>query len=319
MENLADRFDWSERPESFVLIAQWSSRTAEFARWRARSAYTPDVVIKAPHRVRRLDEVRLPHERLELFQQFAAPLDQDAGIHVARGRGWLAEPALFAMNHIEGVELGKLLTQWDRDTNVELMRRRVWSCGKFLARVHSLTAVDGGHRDIGAVQDACAVHNRIACGLLRPDLRAERVGTELVLGERYGDFAPYNLRITPEGEMWLFDPPGGSRFAPIQQDIACFLHAVRRDLARRDPSMGGPPTSELSRVLCTAFLHGYAESSTVSICSPGSLSVIRLYDTHRRVGLARKRTRERRYIAAARILASLCRPSGAHEPPRSWS
>lgn len=313
INTLADRFEWTDRPERFDLIARWRSRTAEFARWRGRGASLPDVVIKAPFRFNSVADVRAAHERLRQFQGVAAPHDSSVGIYVTHGRGWFGDPPLLCMDYIGGVELGKLITEWNSTTDFDLMRTRMRSCGRFLAQVHNLTLVEGSSGEGGALRLARALHDRVAYGLLRPDLRAARLGDQLSLAERYGDFAPYNLRVTENDQMWLLDPPTGAHYAPVQQDLACFLHALDRDVVRKDRLAGGPPETDIRRELHGSFLRGYSDRARVAVLSAASLDVIRLYDTHRRIGLVRKRSRDRRFVDAARMLGSLRHRTGHKE------
>jgi hypothetical protein len=211
------------------------------------------------------------------------------GIRVAPPLGWHDSPPAVCLGRIEGHDLGRLLREGDPNSTsafVPVMQL----CGEALGIFHSGMALEEGLVDEallrGDVQKAAAAVRVTPWFLDRLDLTG-------ATARRYGDFAPYNIRIDSGGDPWIIDQPSSPAADLVHRDVAWFLFNVERRLgweAAKDKVGFEKARSDL----VYAFHEGYARTGPVPLDSPADRSLLALYRAHRSVWTARRRLRQRK-------------------------
>ena len=128
---------------------------------------------------------------------------------------------------------------------------------------------------------------------IRSDL-ARTLDTEKLIAPRYGDFAPYNVRIDPAGQAWLLDQPAPRSLDLIHRDVAWYTFALLRNVGR-DADPGSEEVLAARDRLVAAFVAGYARTGPSSMGSPQDQLLLSLHYAHFFLWAAKRRWRQRRY------------------------
>lgn len=177
-------------------------------------------------------------QEFSFLRDAAARVTGAAGLEVARPVAWLPAIGGIVTAHIEGRPLAALLADpaVPPDRKEQLCRR----AGALLARIHGpVTPVEGERFEFAPVLDAIrreledfpSEARKRLCDRLEP-LAARLAPTECELRPGHGDYAPFNLMVTPQG-LAAFDPSfhrafsrPGNRSTPAE-DLARFAATLR--------------------------------------------------------------------------------------------
>lgn len=232
------------------LVAEWSSRTARFSRYRAADGGPSDVVVKVCERWSEAD-VRTS---VESARRLAAHRGA-ASARVLRFVAWSPAPPALVSAFVPGEELRRLVRQARQEGDLAAASRWVRAAGGLLGGAHGAPPPPGV-RAKSARQ-----------ALRRPVLSA-------------GDFAAYNFRLDERGEPVYMEPPSRLRLASAYRDLAWFLASI-------DPP--SPPPFHRGR-LARDVLAGYAASAGRRWTALDELFLRLHVETRRRAKRTRRRS-----------------------------
>jgi hypothetical protein len=304
---MQERFGWTERAPWYEIVARWKSRTAILYRCRGEGGH-PDVVVKV---MQRPDDGSAVAHTYDVMARFCGRLASVApsGLRIPSPLGWSADPPSICGPFVEGTDLKLLLVG---GAPLGELVHTVEGCGRVLGVFHSgfapPTELQGRARDEAArsLRDA-------ASGLFVGPSRLTAASERMEVALRYGDFAPYNFRVTSDGELCLLDAATAQVYEAVHRDVATFLFELRKLVREGGRGFGWRDRHERAATLRRAFQAGYATTGPAALASPGDQMLISLFDGRLAIGRARKRFRRRRFAEAAGYFA---RWSGA--TLRAW-
>ncbi len=195
------RFGWEEDPEGLVVEEQWASHTSVLYKLvRPGGA----VVLKVG-REWTADRAREVYEDLRRLESLLAA-EEEVRIAVPGVLGWDDDPPSICLRYVAGEDLGRLLRRREGYRS-PLVERAVEQCGAALGLFHTAEADAAG--EVAPIEEDRVRRRlrRMARQLLLKAGVVESMAPGLVVSRRYGDFAPYNIRITDGGSVWLLDHP----------------------------------------------------------------------------------------------------------------
>jgi hypothetical protein len=212
----------------------------------------------------------------------------EANIPASHGLRPLAafeDPAMIVTPYVEGEDLVSIMRR-PEDPAWRWMADWMNRAGAMLAAYHLSSAPPGTSAIEEAKEDArdAARHVRARVGIV--DQLARNVDIEFRCRPSYGDFGPGNLLGTPQGELYLLDPPVGPPYALVHRDLGNFVFELRRQLAGRGFTPH-PPLHGRFPQLHSSFLTGYSEAGEP--LNEQDLGLITLFESRRALGMARKR------------------------------
>jgi hypothetical protein len=211
-----------------------------------------------------------------------------AEMKIAPPLGWNDRPALVCLGRIAGEDLGRLLRASD-PPGATAYDPVVRACGTALGLFHSGMTEESeapGEPAIRTDVEKLATAVRIKPWFL------EEIDLPRSMARRYGDFAPYNVRIEPGGQAWIIDQPSSPEMDLVHRDVAWFLFNLERRLGW-DVSTDKAGFDEARSGLVAAFHDGYRVSGPAPLDSPADRSLLALYRAHRGLWTARRRFRQR--------------------------
>lgn len=229
---------------------------------------------------------------------FGGVLDMnEADLRVAPALGWHGEPPAICLKRIAGDDLGRLLRSSDAATAAEHVTI-VRACGEALGLFHREMPADPD--DPGKTDARSDLVGMARAIRVRPWFLDE-IDLDVAMARRYGDFAPYNIRVDGQGGGWIIDQPSAPVREPVHRDVAWFLFNVERRLGWDVPTQ--PAQLDQARsALRASFLEGYRQSGPVPLDTPADRSLLALYRAHRSLWTARRRFRQGEFREVAAYL-----------------
>ena len=285
---MSDRFGWDESLAGLKAVRDWESRTAILYKLEGGPGTQP-VVLKVgkdwtPEKAREV------YDDLRSLEDLFNESDQ-VQINLPKVRGWSESPASVCFDFIEGEDFSQRLSRRAGYLSAEV-ERAMDECGAAIGLFHS-----AGLEAAEAVADIDEMKQRlIAMGrkvLIDPGVITPMDLTGKI-SRKYGDFAPYNIRLTDDGRVWILDQPSSHAYAPIHRDVAYFLYRVERRLGRYEPDY--PDEMKATQAhLEKIFLQAYARTGPSSLDSPDDETLFAVYLSHKNLRTARKRFNQRRF------------------------
>jgi hypothetical protein len=275
------------------VIENWTNRSASFWRCACESTSLGEVIVKTDSAWARPDP-RIVHNRtLRLESLLAEQGVMEVG--VPRVLGWQSDPPAILMEHITGTNLSKLVRSAAPD-DTDLMDRLlqiISSCGRALGALHRHGQVEDSAEMLAAAR--MDIH-RLVRRLMISRGKLYPLET-LTLAESYGDFALYNFIASPEGRLYLIDPPLQRTVSLVHKDVAQFLTEVRASLGASAIGRSNDMDRRLGQ-LREAFFEGYIQIGPVDLRTPENAWLVTLYETHRVLAKVAKGIRRRKYRRA---------------------
>ena len=285
LESLQSKFDWPDQAQTFESVDQWE---------RTRSGTVFFRMIGAPSGPEVLVKIGTGWDQREAENSYRAMLGladaiSDADIeggHAIRPLAWAPSPPAVVLPYVPGTDLVTLLRQPD-SAEWEHMTSWMHRAGALLAAYH-LAHATPSNADIAPADEEMLEAGR------RMRIPASTIGNVLNQVDwrhrcalSFGDFGPGNLLGTPEGDLYLLDPPEHPSLAVIHKDLGNFLFELRRQLAGRGYTRTRPVGGQFDKFR-TELLAGYAEHSSTGL-GPCDEALITLFEMRRARGMARKR------------------------------
>lgn len=179
----------------YVLVDEWSSRTARFSRYRSSTRRPADLVVKVCERWSEID-VRTSFESARRL----AALQCEGGARVLEFIAWSSVPPALVSEFVDGEELGELVQRTEA-LRAEDLGSWMFAAGDLLGNAHALSVPADAKPKSG-----------------------ERVFRRPVLCA--GDFAAYNFRVDREGRLVYMEPTSKLRVVSAYRDLAWFLGSV---------------------------------------------------------------------------------------------
>lgn len=247
------------------------------------------------------DTAQRVYEDLTALSAMFASTDQ-VSIRVPKIMGWHDSPPSVSLAFVEGEDLSQLLSRREGYMSSEV-ERAMSEIGAALGVYHSEEVKEAAKRkhlfDIAEIRRSIVRMARkvgIRNPLLPPDL-------ETVVARRYGDFAPYNIKIASDGTVWLLDQPSDLTMAPTHHDVSYFLGRVEGRLGR-DESGSRSSLRAVQTRLEETFMNAYDKTAPRPLRSDEDQALIATYRAHRSLMTARKRFTQSRYTEILRYLRS---------------
>jgi hypothetical protein len=296
IDDLATRFSW-EGWSGYDVVRVWDSRTAVLHHIVPLNGGTSRVLkvgtLWKKEKAREVYE-DLAHLR-EVFTSNPA-----VELQVPEAFGWHDSPPCVCVEYVPGVDLTAALSETSGPATADL-GRIVDACGAALGAFHKAYSFDPDAADAPLSRRKLERIARTMAGRVgvKPEL-VEGIDWSRLASRRYGDFAPYNLRVDRSGGIWVIDQPSGRSYAPVHRDVAYFLDRLDRVLARRGPSATDRWRTRAE--LETSLLSAYARTGPGMLDTPADKTLLSLYLTHKQIHTARKRLRRGRVRDVPRFL-----------------
>jgi hypothetical protein len=276
LRDLGERFTWSEPGAGFHRLDTWESRTSMLYKLAPESG-TPTVVVKVGKEWDRAKAEEVYHDLAELRALFDG--SDVVSLRVPRALGWHDSPPSVCVEYIDGDDLSGVLGR-SNGTSSEDVQAAMQACGAALGLFH--TAGQGGDQARARRQVADMARK------LRVDPSfIDDIDLVHLITRRYGDFAPYNMRVDRSGTIWVLDQPSGRQEAPVHRDVAYFLERVERRLDAGKEA--------LQDRLEDAFLEAYAATGPGPLDAMADRKLIAVYQSYKHLRTARKRIGQRRF------------------------
>lgn len=297
---MQQRWSWPERSTRYVPAGQWKSRTAMFYRCKG-SAGEPDVVVKVlPHP--RGNDVALLAEAMERLGRVLTS-NEGTAVHAPPLLGWAEAPPALCTRHIDGTDIFFMFKDLEHPAWGQVgwtYEEVVTECGRSLGAVHSAPREsEPGPSGSDRVALVDRDFESAASAVFAPRLRIEEMRPRLAIAPAFGDFGPHQFRLSREGVLFLLDPPLAGSWAPVHGDLARFVFGLTKILG--DASKKGMRRRRrLGPVLIDAFLAGYSETGPVDPRVPDERRLLGFYIGRAAAGIAHKRLKQGRLVAAGR-------------------
>lgn len=293
LKDTAERFDWPETADRYELAGSWASRTAEFYRCRGVPSGAPDLVLKVG-REWSPEEARSLHGAMEALESSLTGSGKTR-VRAPVALGWAEAPPSVCMGFLEGTSAGRILTDGDA------WRERPWrprdllaECGRALGAYHAADATGATAAEVEGDPELRAA----AATMLASRRLVARASRAIVVASRYFDIGPHQFLVTPQGDVFLLDPPVTPSSGPVQRDVARFLHGLHRTFDHGRSL--GRRRRRYESILREAFLGGYAQAGPTDPRRPADRWLIALYEGYDAAATTRRRMATRHYGHAAR-------------------
>jgi hypothetical protein len=238
---------------------------------------SPTVVLKVGKVWDRAKAEEVYHDLAELRDLFDG--NARVSLRVPRVLGWHDSPPSVCVEFIDGDDLSRVLGRAS-EASAEEVEAAMRACGAGLGLFH--TAGKGGDQARARRQLVDMAHKvRVDPSFI------DGIDLGHLVTRRYGDFAPYNMRVDGSGTIWVLDQPSGRMEAPVHRDVAYFLERVERRLGAGNPG--------LQDRLEDTFLASYATTGPGSLDDTADRKLIAVYQSYKHLRTARKRIGQRRF------------------------
>ncbi|MET0565126.1 MAG: hypothetical protein ABW021_01605 [Acidimicrobiia bacterium] len=284
-EDLAQSFETARDLGSLIPTGKFESHTSTFYELSALGDDAPTALIKVGGDWDQTEARRIYHDLVALSALLA---ENGSPLGVASPMGWHAAPPSICIEYVRGDDLGHLLRGANRDSAVEF-GPVIEACGRALGAFHSQSPVADLVPDPASMR--ADIESMAKTVMLRPWFLE---GVDLVdsTARRYGDFAPYNIRLDAGGRAWIIDQPSPPALEPVHRDVAWFLFNLERRLGWDTPDRGDALEEARGR-LAESFHNGYRRTGVVALNTPADHALLALYRSHRSLWTARRRLRQR--------------------------
>ena len=283
--DLAQSFETARVLTTLIPTGQFESHTSTFYELSAPGAEAPTALIKVGRDWDETEARRIYHDLLALSALLA---EDGSPVGIASALGWHAAPPSICIEYVAGDDLGRLL----RGANLDLAAEFgpvIEACGRALGAFHSHSPMEDLVPDPASMR--ADIESMAKALIVRPWFldHVDLVGST---ARRYGDFAPYNIRLGAADKAWIIDQPSLPALAPVHRDVAWFLFNLERRLGWDTPDRG--EGLEEARIrLAESFHFGYRRSGSVPLDTPADQALLALYRSHRSLWTARRRLRQR--------------------------
>jgi hypothetical protein len=280
-------FDWDDSLRHLELAREWESRTSILYKLDGGGG-SPSVVLKVgkdwtPEKAREV------YDDLRSLEDLFAESDK-VDINLPKVRGWSESPACVCFDFIEGEDFSQRLSRRAGYLSAEV-ERAMAECGAAIGLFHSAGLEAAASVNMDEMKRRLVAMGRKV--MIDQDVITPMDLTGLV-SRKYGDFAPYNIRLTDDGRVWILDQPSSHAYAPIHRDVAYFLYRVERRLGRYEPD--DPAEMKATQAhLEDVFLSAYASTGPSALDSPQDKTLFAIYLSHKNLRTARKRFNQRRF------------------------
>jgi len=283
--DLAQSFDTARDLATAIPTGRFVSHTSTFYELSAPEGDVPFALIKVGRAWDQTEARRIHDDLVDLSALLA---EAGSPLKVAQPMGWHAAPPSICIAYVPGDDLGKLLRAADHDT-ADVFRPVIEACGGALGSFHSQSPVADLVPDPALLRADLEWMAKIV--MVQPWF-LERIDLVGSTARRYGDFAPYNVRLEPDGKAWIIDQPSSATLDLVHRDVAWFLFNLERRLGWETSRKGG--TFDEARARLTESFHvGYRRTGPVAIDTPADRALLALYRAHRSLWTARRRLRQR--------------------------
>ena len=290
LRDMQSKFGWADSLPEFEDIEVWESRTSFLYKVTAPGAEPAVLKVGKDWSVEKAVEVHSDLTRLdELFHA-----TDETSLRVPRVLGWHDSPPCVCFAYVEGEDLSKRLSRREWYLSPEVTQAMA-DAGAALGSFHNSNMVDPGDPAVGIDMDV--IRARLEAMAKKVLLGPALVDVDLtgMISRRYGDFAPYNIRMGADGSLYLLDQPSMLSFAPVHRDVVYFMYRVERRLGRYETGREDEMREVQDRLEQT-FLDAYSRTGPASLSSPGDRTLFAVYLSHKHLRTARKRFRQRRIV-----------------------
>ncbi len=283
--DLAQSFDTARELATAVPTGRFVSHTSTFYELSTSEGEAPIALIKVG-RDWDLTEARRIYDDLVALSRLLT--DAGSSLEGARPMGWHAAPPSICVAYVPGEDLGKLLRAAGHDT-ADSFRPVIEACGHALGSFHSQSRVADLVPDPSSMRADLEAMARTV--MVRPRF-LDAIDLVSSTARRYGDFAPYNVRLEPGGKAWIIDQPSPPALDVVHRDVAWFLFNLERRLGWETSDRGAAFDDARAR-LADSFHDGYRRTGPVTLDAPADRALLALYRSHRSLWTARRRLRQR--------------------------
>ena len=230
--DLAQSFETARDLATAIPTGRFVSHTSTFYELSAPEEDAPLALIKVGRDWDHTEARRIYDDLVALEALLA---EAGSSLDVARPMGWHAAPPSICIGYVVGEDLGKLLRAADHDT-ADAFGPVIEACGGALGSFHSQSAVSDLVPDPASMR--ADLESMAKAVMIQPWFLADLdlVGSA---ARRYGDFAPYNVRLEPDGKAWIIDQPSSPNLDLVHRDVAWFLFNLERRLGWETSKKGG--------------------------------------------------------------------------------
>jgi hypothetical protein len=283
--DLAQSFETARELATAVPTGRFVSHTSTFYELSTSEGDAPIALIKVG-RDWDLTEARRIHDDLLALSTLLT--DAGSSLEIAQPMGWHAAPPSICIAYVPGEDLGKLLRAAGHDT-ADTFRSVIEACGDALGSFHSQSPVADLVPDPTSMR--AELEGMARTLMVRPWF-LDAIDLVSSTARRYGDFAPYNVRLGPGGKAWIVDQPSPPSLDLVHRDVAWFLFNLERRLGWETSEKSGAIDDARAR-LADSFHDGYRRTGPVTLDTPADRALLALYRSHRSLWTARRRLRQR--------------------------
>jgi hypothetical protein len=295
---LGSSFGVSDALEGLRPSRTWESRTSLL--YKLDSPDDPTGVVLKVGKAWTIEKAREVYEDLRGLETLWGN-DERVQVGVPRVFGWHQDPPSVCVAFVEGEDLSQALSRREGYLSQEV-EDAFGQCGAALGLFHTSELVDLSSPDAPCDEDEIRQRlERMARWFLVRSIPIRGVDLNGAVSRRYGDFAPYNLRLTADGGVCVLDQLSTRSYAPIHRDVSWFLHRIGLRIGRYDPD-DRKKTLAAQDHLETVFMSGYAKTGPRPLDSPEDQALIALYRAYKTLRTSRKRFAERQFRGLGRLL-----------------
>ena len=295
---LGARFGVGEFLRDLEPSRNWESRTSVLYKLDSRDE--PAGVVLKVGKAWTAEKAREVYEDLRSLESLLGS-DARLRINVPRVFGWHEAPPCVCVSYIEGEDLSQMLSRRAGYLSPEV-EDALEQCGSALGVFHTSEVIDLSAPESPVDEDEIRGRlTRMARRVLVGPVLVRAVDLGGVVSRRYGDFAPYNVRLTEDGDVCVLDQPSSRSFAPIHRDVSYFLYRVGLRIGRYEPDDPAELAAAQQR-LEGIFLSGYARTGPSALDSPADQALMALYRAYKSLRTATKRFDQRQYREIPKFL-----------------
>ena len=283
--DLAQSFETARELATAVPTGRFVSHTSTFYELSTPNGDAPIALIKVGRDWDQTEAGRIHDDLIALSTLLA---DSGSSIDIARPMGWHAAPPSICIAYVPGEDLGKLLRAAGHD-KADTFTPVIEACGHALGLFHSQSPVADLVPDPTSIRADLEAMSRTV--MIQPWF-LDALDLVSSTARRYGDFAPYNVRLEPGGKAWIIDQPSPPDLDVVHRDVAWFLFNLERRLGWETSEKGGALDDARAR-LADSFHDGYRRTGPVTLDTPADRALLALYRSHRSLWTARRRLRQR--------------------------